>query len=97
MPSHRIITNGAVVEKTNPLPVSIVSTKPGVQSDVFADVAAHVGNWYEIVALTAAVAALVSDEINGNLAAVNIPAGTTLRGHVTSITLTSGSVIAYRN
>jgi hypothetical protein len=97
MPSHRIITNGAVVEKTNPLPVALVSTRPGAQSDVFADLVAHVGDWNEITALTAAVAALVSTEINGALGAVNIPAGVTIRGRVTSITLASGSVLAYRS
>lgn len=64
-------------------------------SNFIADTAAYTGNWDTIVALQAATAALVSDQIKGDLSAVPLPVGVPIYGRVTSITLASGKVMAY--
>jgi hypothetical protein len=60
-----------------------------------ADTDTHLGDWTSILATTAAVAALVSDNLTGTLTSVNIAAGVEIKGHFTSIKLASGTVIAY--
>jgi cation transporter-like permease len=65
-------------------------------ADYYADTSAHTGDWEAIQALEAAVAALVSTNVAGTLSAVPIPAGAIIFGRFTSITLSSGKVIAYR-
>ncbi len=60
--------------------------------------AAHTGNYTAITALTTAVAALVSTgagALQGTLTSVTIPAGCTIYANISSITLASGTVIAY--
>lgn len=63
------------------------------------DTAAHSGAFNSILAVSAAVANLTNSTgrpgIDGDLSAVPIPAGTTIRGNFASITLASGKVIAY--
>lgn len=59
------------------------------------DTSAHTGNWDAITAVEAAVATLVSPTIAGTLTSVPIPAGVTIFGYFTSITLASGKVFAY--
>jgi hypothetical protein len=60
-----------------------------------ADTSAHTGIWDAIQALEATVADLVSSNLSGTLTSVPIPAGVTIFGQFSSITLTSGTVIAY--
>ena len=55
----------------------------------------HTGAFDAITALEAASATLVSPNISGTLTTVPIPAGCTIYGRYTSITLASGKVIAY--
>ena len=59
------------------------------------DTAAHTGDFDCIIAHEAAVAALVSSNIDGTLTAVVIPAGLAIFGRFSSITLASGKVMAY--
>lgn len=63
------------------------------------DTAAHTGKFGAIQALAAAVIAALESEspgkLLGTMATMPIPAGTTIYGNFTSITLTSGKVIAY--
>ena len=70
------------------------------------DTAAHAGKFSAIQATAAAVANITSPapdptetnaagQMQGTLTAVPIPAGCTIYGNFTSITLASGSVIAY--
>lgn len=62
------------------------------------DTAAKTGRWGAITALTAAVANITTGAgggWTGTTTAVNIPAGVTIYGNFTGITLASGSVIAY--
>lgn len=65
-------------------------------SDYYSDTNAHAGLWKEIYACEDSVAALVSSDMSGTLSAVNLTAGTSIEGTFTSITLASGSVVAYR-
>jgi hypothetical protein len=59
------------------------------------DTAAHTGVWDAIQALETAEATLVSTNLSGTLTSVPIPAGVTIFGHFSSITLAAGIVIAY--
>lgn len=67
------------------------------------DTAAHPGAFGTIQALTATtIATLVSGNgydgtplMKGTLTAISLPAGSALYGYFTSVTLTSGSVVAY--
>lgn len=68
------------------------------------DTAAHVGDWCVITALTAATFTLCTTgtfTVNGGNAAEPLngkvlPAGMSIYGRFTAITLTGGSVVAYR-
>ena len=70
-----------------------------VGGNFIADTAAYTGKWGAITALAAAVATLTTaqDGIwdSGTSTSVPIPAGTTIYGNFTGITLASGKVIAY--
>lgn len=59
------------------------------------DTAAHVGDFDMIFVHAAAVGALVSSNITGDLSAVALPVGTYYYGRFSSITLASGKVTAY--
>lgn len=63
-----------------------------------ADTVARTGQFGAITALEAAVANLVTTQNGiwqGTTTAVPIPAGTTIYGNFTTVTLASGKVIAY--
>jgi len=61
------------------------------------DTEEHAGPFVEIRGLADAVAAtMTSSDIEGTLTDVPIPAGGTIPGTITSITLTSGKVIAIK-
>lgn len=62
------------------------------------DTAAHTGRFGKVVALEDSVIAAISTEnITGNsMAAAPLKASCEICGVITSVTLTSGSVIAYR-
>ena len=75
---------------------SHVTNNKGQSGGIYiTDTAAHTGDFDAITAVAAAVAALVSSTITGTLSAVDIPAGVTIFGRFSSITLASGKVIAY--
>lgn len=77
------------INKTNPREFGV--------ADFFSDTSLHTGGpWGAITANAAAVANLVASNWTGTLTAVPIPAGCTIYGHFTSITLASGSVTCYR-
>ena len=52
------------------------------------------GNWIEIRVLTAAVFTTLTGNLT-NVGSTSFPAGTILNGRFTTITLASGSVVAY--
>ena len=62
------------------------------------DTAAHTGRFGKIVALAdSVIAAIDTEDITGNsMAAAPLKASCEICGVITSITLTSGSVMAYR-
>ena len=61
----------------------------------FADTAVHTGKWSKITAVTATVVAASQSNIAG-LNGFSLAAGQSIEGIFTSITLTSGSIIAYK-
>jgi hypothetical protein len=64
-------------------------------SDYIADTAIHNGNYVELTAHTACVISAVTGNCTG-LAGKTIPAGMSIAGVFTSITLTSGTMVAYK-
>lgn len=64
-------------------------------SDFFTDTTAHTGRWCAIAAVAAAVATVV-DDLSGTFTSIPIPAGMTIYGKFSSITLASGKVLAYK-
>lgn len=65
-------------------------------ADYIDDTSDHNGAWGSITALAAAVAHITAPNWAGTTTAVPIPAGTTIHGQFTKITLASGKVAAYR-
>lgn len=65
-------------------------------SKVIRDTAAHTGTWCAFSVLEdATFSALTSSDITGTLTGFAIPIGVTIYGTVTSLTLSSGKIIAY--
>lgn len=65
--------------------------------DVFSDTLAHTGNWASFQAIgDTVIAAATFSSGSGSLAGKTIKSGERIRGPLTAITLTSGSVICYR-
>lgn len=65
---------------------------------LIADTSAHAGDFDAIQALEATVvASMTSSTLSGTLTSVPIPAGATIFARISSITLTSGKVIAYNS
>lgn len=62
---------------------------------LIADTAQHTGSWDSIQALADSVVNLVSDNMAGNLSAVQIPKGVVIYGSFTQITAASGTLVAY--
>ena len=64
---------------------------------IITDQTAHTGRFQCIKALeNSVIAALVSENIDGTKTSVTINSNCSIEGVITSITLASGSVIAYR-
>jgi hypothetical protein len=59
------------------------------------DTGAHTGAWTSFQATTATVGTFVASNITGAMTGITVPAGGTVYGNFTSITLASGSGIAY--
>jgi hypothetical protein len=55
------------------------------------------GSFYAVQCVTDTVFSAMVDNISGAMTGITIPAGTTIYGLTSSFTLTSGSVIAYKN
>jgi hypothetical protein len=68
-------------------------------AEVITDTAAHPGSFISLQALSdAVIAAVTAPNLTGNsLVGQTIPAGVAIYGRFTSITLTSGSLIAYKS
>ncbi len=66
--------------------------------DIIADANAHTGNWFAIAMITDTIIAswTPSFDVAGTLASITFPAGFLLFGNFKAITLTSGSVVAYK-
>lgn len=74
--------------------VTVNNTLNGGQ--VIADVNVTTGNWIEIRVLTTCVfTTLTGNPGITNVGSTSFPAGTILNGRFTTITLASGSVVAY--
>jgi hypothetical protein len=67
-------------------------------AEYISDTAAHTGRFGKVVALeNTVIASMTADDITGNtLSAVTLNSSCEICGVITSITLTSGSVLAYR-
>ena len=72
--------------------VTINNTLNGGQ--VITGTAVTTGNWIEIRVLTTAVFTTLTGNLT-NVGSTSFPAGTYLNGRFTTITLASGSVVAY--
>ena len=72
--------------------VTINNTLHGGQ--VITGTAVTTGNWIEIRVLTTAVFTTLTGNLT-NVGSTSFPAGTILNGRFTTITLASGSVVAY--
>lgn len=77
--------------------LAVFESRGGNGSLFINDTAPHVGDFTNVTALTAAVANLTAGNMSGPATAVNIPAGVTVYGNFTSITLASGSVQAFNS
>lgn len=71
-----------------------VTIKPPSAGLTISDTSAKTGTWSAVQVLSDAVFTLFTGSITG-YATVTYPAGTTLYGNFTAITLASGSVVAY--
>tara|TARA_X000001388_G_scaffold4836_1_gene3270 strand:- start:4918 stop:5139 length:222 start_codon:yes stop_codon:yes gene_type:complete len=61
------------------------------------DTDAHTGRFGKVVALQdSVIATIVSDTISGDLTALQFKSTAEIEGIITSITLSSGTVVAYR-
>jgi hypothetical protein len=67
-------------------------------STLFTDTTARTGSWFAITVIADAVFTLLTDATRGGtaLAADTFPAGVTIYGQFTAITLASGKIIAYK-
>ena len=66
--------------------------------EYISDTAAHVGRFHEVMALEATViaSAVVQNQTGNTFTAVPLGAGDSIKGVFTSVTLTSGKVVAYK-
>lgn len=71
--------------------VKIYDTKGG---ETITNTSAHAGDWGRLQMLTSTTIAALTGNVS-NLTGIAIPAGTVITGSFSSITLTSGSLIAY--
>jgi len=91
-------TIGAVTQGSATTPFNVKDHNAAASgSSFFNDTANHTGTWYCIQVLASCVFTTLTDATrSGNtITGVTIPAGTIFFGNITSITLTSGSIIAY--
>lgn len=73
-------------------------TPGGAGFELITDTSAHTGRFFRVYALEASVinTATVQNASGNTFSAVPIPAGGAIDGLFTSVTLTSGKVVAYR-
>lgn len=65
--------------------------------DFYANTTVRTGQtWCAVQVITAAVFTTLTGTLNNSIAGVSFPAGTIIYGRFTTITLASGSVVAYR-
>jgi hypothetical protein len=75
--------------------VKVINQKGEHGGVYISDTSVYTGVWDAIQALEVATATLVSTNLTGTLTGVPIPAGVTIFGQFSSITLSAGKVIAY--
>lgn len=73
-------------------------TANGAGFELITDTAAHTGRFFRLYALEATVinTATVQNASGNTFSAVPLPAGGSIDGLFTSVTLTSGKVVAYK-
>lgn len=66
--------------------------------EYISDTAAHTGRFHELYALADAViaSAVIENQTGNTFTAVPLKAGDSIKGVFTSVTLTSGTIVAYK-
>ena len=70
--------------------------QPFIGSEVISDTSNHLGRFAKVTALEDSVANLQGPELIGDISGIVMKANTSIEQIITSITLQSGTVIAYR-
>tara|TARA_R100000388_G_scaffold22778_1_gene17329 strand:- start:400 stop:621 length:222 start_codon:yes stop_codon:yes gene_type:complete len=70
--------------------------QPFIGAEVIADTNQHTGRFAKIIAMEDSVASIAGPELKGDVSNMTMKANTTVECVITSITLASGTVIAYR-
>ena len=71
-------------------------SQPFIGAEVIADTVQHLGRFGKVIATEDSVASLAGPALIGDTSGITLKANTTIECIVTSITLSSGTVIAYR-
>jgi len=68
-----------------------------VGSNLLNDTSVHTGKWFAITIISDAIfTTLTSSNLTGSTTGITFPAGIQIYGDFTTITLTSGTVLAYK-
>ena len=70
--------------------------QPFIGAEVIADTNQHTGRFGKMIAMEDSVASIAGPELKGDTSSMTMKANTTVECIITSITLGSGTVIAYR-
>tara|TARA_A100001515_G_scaffold101717_1_gene82408 strand:- start:260 stop:481 length:222 start_codon:yes stop_codon:yes gene_type:complete len=70
--------------------------QPFIGAEVIADTNNHTGRFAKLIAMEDSVASLNGPEFRGDVSNITMKANTTVECILTSVTLSSGTVIAYR-
>lgn len=66
--------------------------------DLIKDTSNHEGTWHAIAVIEAAIFTTLTDttsSLSGTLISITFPAGMIISGYFTSITMSSGAIVAY--
>ena len=70
--------------------------QPFIGAEVIADTNNHTGRFSKLIATEDSVVSLAGPELRGDVSSITMKANTSVECIITSITLASGTVIAYR-
>ncbi len=70
--------------------------QPFIGAEVIADTNQHIGRFSKMIAMEDSVASISGPELKGDVSSMTMKANTSVECIITSITLASGTVIAYR-